>query len=51
MVARDKDGIQNNFDNCEVTPNPDQLDTDKDGLGTSSADALQVHSNSAELDR
>jgi hypothetical protein len=33
LCCSDKDGIQNNFDNCEVNPNPDQLDTDKDGLG------------------
>lgn len=29
----DKDGIQDNRDNCESVPNADQLDTDEDGLG------------------
>ena len=33
ISPRDKDGIQNNLDNCEVIPNPSQLDTDKDGQG------------------
>ncbi len=29
----DNDGILNEVDNCPVTPNPDQLDSDNDGLG------------------
>ena len=29
----DKDGITNGQDNCPVTFNPDQLDSDKDGIG------------------
>lgn len=29
----DKDGITNTQDNCSVTFNPDQLDSDKDGIG------------------
>jgi hypothetical protein len=30
---RDKDGILDKNDNCSVTFNPDQLDSDKDGIG------------------
>lgn len=29
----DNDGILNDADNCPVTPNPDQLDSDNDGFG------------------
>jgi subtilisin family serine protease/chitodextrinase len=29
----DDDGINNDVDNCPLSPNPDQLDTDGDGLG------------------
>ncbi len=29
----DKDGILNDVDNCPLTPNTDQLDTDNDGIG------------------
>ncbi len=29
----DNDGVGNNVDNCLSTPNPDQLDTDGDGMG------------------
>ncbi len=29
----DKDGIWNSSDNCPNTPNPDQKDTDRDGIG------------------
>lgn len=29
----DKDGIPDGNDNCPFTPNPDQKDTDKDGIG------------------
>ena len=31
--CRDKDGVQNNIDNCHRIPNPDQLDTDGDQIG------------------
>ena len=30
---RDHDGVPDNIDNCPDTPNPDQLDTDGDGIG------------------
>lgn len=30
---RDRDGIRNRLDNCPETPNPDQADNDRDGLG------------------
>ena len=33
IIFRDKDGVQNNHDNCVRTPNADQKDTDKDGFG------------------
>ena len=29
----DNDGVLNSLDNCEFTPNSDQLDTDSDGIG------------------
>jgi len=29
----DRDGILDNVDNCKLIANPDQLDTDKDGMG------------------
>lgn len=32
-VDKDKDGIQNNRDNCLNDPNADQLDTDGNGVG------------------
>ncbi len=32
-VDRDKDGVQDDMDNCLRLANADQLDTDKDGLG------------------
>ena len=31
--SRDKDGVQNNIDNCPRISNPDQLDTDGDQIG------------------
>ena len=30
---KDGDGIKNDVDNCINTPNPDQADLDKDGIG------------------
>ena len=33
LIRRDHDGIQDNYDNCEFTPNADQLDTDDDNIG------------------
>lgn len=30
---RDRDGIQDNYDNCVDTPNADQKDTDNDEIG------------------
>ena len=32
-IDRDADGLLDDVDNCPVTPNPDQLDTDGDGIG------------------
>lgn len=31
---RDKDGVQDDHDNCEEIPNADQKDTDSDAKGT-----------------
>ncbi|HVX91243.1 MAG TPA: thrombospondin type 3 repeat-containing protein, partial [Candidatus Paceibacterota bacterium] len=31
VVDSDGDGIPDNVDNCPLTPNPDQADTDGDG--------------------
>lgn len=33
ILSRDKDGIQDNVDNCPDYSNSDQLDTDEDGQG------------------
>ena len=35
LVCSDNDGIEDKFDNCLSQPNPDQLDTDRDGKGIS----------------
>ncbi|MFT7463731.1 MAG: hypothetical protein ACI9EF_002078 [Pseudohongiellaceae bacterium] len=32
-LDQDVDGVQDNWDNCPSTPNPDQVDSDNDGLG------------------
>ncbi len=32
-IDNDQDGILNNVDNCLMTPNPDQEDSDNDGVG------------------
>ena len=33
LPDRDGDGVLDDFDNCPDVPNPDQLDTDHDGIG------------------
>jgi len=33
ITDQDQDGINDAIDNCPSTPNPDQLDTDNDGVG------------------
>ena len=33
VVDTDGDGIKDNYDNCPDVPNPDQLDSDGDGIG------------------
>lgn len=38
----DNDGIENIFDNCRDDPNPDQTDTDLDGVGDA-CDACVMH--------
>jgi cysteine-rich repeat protein len=37
ILDQDHDGLVNNADNCPRTPNPDQADTDGDGLGDACA--------------
>ena len=33
VIDTDQDGVPDSEDNCVFTPNPDQLDTDGDGIG------------------
>jgi hypothetical protein len=33
LVDSDGDGVVDELDNCDATPNPDQLDSDGDGIG------------------
>jgi hypothetical protein len=41
----DDDGIKDLFDNCPLVANPDQKDTDKDGIG----DACDPHNNNLNM--
>jgi hypothetical protein len=41
----DKDGIDDDFDNCPTTPNPDQIDTDSDEMGDACDRCPEVHRN------
>lgn len=33
LIDRDRDGVDDSVDNCQLIPNPDQVDSDDDGLG------------------
>jgi len=45
----DNDGVLNEVDNCPLTPNPDQLDSDNDGSGDA-CDPLEVIDNDFDKD-
>ncbi len=45
----DNDGVQNEVDNCPLTPNPDQLDSDNDGKGDA-CDPPEVIDNDIDKD-
>jgi hypothetical protein len=45
----DNDGVINRVDNCPLTPNPDQLDSDNDGAGDA-CDVLEVIDNDFDKD-
>lgn len=46
----DKDGVQNQVDNCPFVSNPDQKDTDGDGIGDA-CDNCPTFKNLSQLDR
>ena len=62
LIDPDQDGVGEPCDNCPANPNPDQLDTDSDGLGnecdldddndgvSDTADNCPINSNPSQLD-
>ena len=43
LYCRDGDGIPDDFDNCPLTPNPQQSDIDADGTGKNHFQCIHRH--------
>jgi len=48
-IDTDADGVPDQLDNCPVTPNPDQADSDFDGIGNACSSPVGLHATAAFL--